>query len=327
MVHRSRTIQNFPNSTFKKCFPHRSEIVRISQSLWASILGTARDTEGAPQKQANPRRKLHGKRNHKRSTRDDFCPQLNIWVNWLVFQEKCTIAIIPPFLSKKETFQCDPNLTSRQNRVNGLMITLVESFLQRHFDCHSARQRQLHLTGATSGDSNSQKVFGFSNHFELRAGCHSGCRPVAPRQLGHIWVSNYVWWYTANVFIELRLLDGAMVHPEIEKFWATQEAAKKNTIGIQKIKIRRPAKKQICQQITLERRSRRSGRDHITDFQWQKRTTTWNKVKVTIRLQSQLFWPKPAVFTSATSLNLGSDGPNGRNHTSATQKPAPKQRI
>lgn len=35
------------------------------------------------------------------------------------------IAIIPSFLSKKEIFQCDPKLTSRQNRVNELTMTLV----------------------------------------------------------------------------------------------------------------------------------------------------------------------------------------------------------
>lgn len=44
---------------------------------------------------------------------------------------------------------------------------------------------------ATSSDSNSK--FLFSHIFELRAGCHSDCRPVAPSQLGHVWVS-YVWW-------------------------------------------------------------------------------------------------------------------------------------
>lgn len=117
-----------------------------------------------------------------------------------------------------------------------------------------------------------------------------------------------------------------MVHPEIEKFWATQEAAKTNTIRIPK----RHAKKQISQQISLERWRRMWKIIQITDFQWQKKGSqhALNKVKVTIRLQSQLFWTKPAVFTSATSLNLGSDGPHGRKHTSAiTQKPAPKQRI
>ena len=120
-------VQNLSESSELSCFLKFPEIGDC-ENLWEFTgLNTWHSARhrSTSKKQANPQRKLHGKRNHERSTRDGFSPQLNVWVNWLVFQEKCMIAIIPSFLSKKEIFQCDPKLTSRQNRVNELTMTLV----------------------------------------------------------------------------------------------------------------------------------------------------------------------------------------------------------